>query len=271
MKLSIVVCTYKRLEPLKRLILSIRREFAEIDYEIVVVASDSYDSQKCIWASRQEDVLLLPLGDRRKGQKRQKSLYYYENLGLDASTGEWILVTNDDTEFEPGSAKSFLEMSQWHDVIVIPAELDDPTLGKRAPVVGEAIVNAEVRPIFLLDFAFIRRSIWDAMGPSDELLDWYGGGGDRGIKVSLMNNVKLGVLAQGGLTHHLEIENRTPPHALPDSDYLVEKWVRYSKLEKDISFNFFGAIPKKSLPLFWYKSIWPILERLRKLLFSRAQ
>ena len=270
MKISFVVCTFMRLDPLKRLIRSIRSEFSDIRYEVVVVASDSLESEKCIWASRQEDVLLLPIGDRQEGQKRQKSLYYYENLGLQSSSGEWILVTNDDTEFEAGSAQGFLEMSEAHDVIIIPAELDDSALGKRAPVVGEATVDDDVRPIFLLDFAFIRRSIWDVMGPSDESLDWYGGGGDRGIKVALMNEVRVGVLTKGGLTHHLELENRTPPHALPDSDYLVDKWARYAKEEQNVRLEFFGKIPKKSLPWFWYKRVWPILERFRKMLFPKA-
>jgi len=263
MKLSVVVCTYGRFPGLVRLVESIRKEFSRISFEIVVVASDQVDSEKCMWAESQSDIRLVCVGDRYPGEKRTKSLYFYENIGIQEARGDWVFITNDDSEFEPGSQDGFLEQEQVFDVLVLPAELDDPRLGKRAPVIGYLELNGSKKDLLLLDFAFIKRDILHRIGPSDESLDWYGAGADRAVQVALLPDAAVGVLAQGGLTHHLEQENRTPPHSFIDFTYLSEKWKLYEDTHPEAKVVLEGLTPERKLPLFYHKKIWPMLASLR--------
>ena len=264
MKISFVVCTYDRDVSYRRLVESIRREFSSVSYEIVTVASDKMESAKCQWASQQMDVKLICVGDRLPDQKRQKSLYYYENLALSECSGDWIFITNDDTEFMPGSGPCFLEQSTMFDVLVIRAELDDPVLGKRAPVIGKLIKDGVIKELLLLDFAFIKSPVMRAIGGSDENLDWYGGGLDRSILVALQDHVKVGVMPDGGLTHHLELESRTPPHSLPDFKYLKNKWDAYQVRNPNVRISVYGNPKRNLLPMWYYENLWPFLFKVKK-------
>ena len=264
MKISFIVCTYGRDAPYRRLVESIRREFSSLSYEIVTVASDKMESAKCQWASQQMDVKLICVGDRQPGQKRQRSLYYYENLALKECSGDWVFITNDDTEFMPGSEACFIDQSSQFDVLVIRAELDNPLLGKRAPVIGDLTKDGVTKELLLLDFAFIKSPVMREIGGSDENLDWYGGGADRSILVALQDHVKVGVMPEGGLTHHLELESRTPPHSLPDFKYLKNKWDAYQVRHPNVRIGLHGSPKRNLLPMWYYEKLWPFLFKIRK-------
>lgn len=268
MKISFVVCTYGRELPYRRLVDSIRREFTNTDYEIVTVASDEQNSEKCVWASKQSDIKLICVGDRKPNEKRQKSLYFYENLAINVSSGDWVFITNDDTEFMPGSESAFLNGCHSFEVLVIPAEIDDPALGKRAPIFGSLTKNGIQKDLYLLDFAFIKSSVMASIGPADEKLDWYGGGADRAILVALLDGARVGVLSKGGLTHHLEPENRTPPHSIPDFQYLKKKWDDYQTENPNVRIRSLEGSTKFQLPLWYYRRIWPNLLALRTRILS---
>jgi hypothetical protein len=230
----------------------------------VVVASDLPDSEKCRWAREQPDLTLKCVGDRAPGQRRKKSLYFYENIGISAATGDWILITNDDTEIMAGVQEGLLRQGGHSDVLVVPAEIDNPSLGKRAPVIGQITKNGQAKDLYLLDFAFIRTDLLIAIGPADESFDWYGAGADRSILISLIDGTRVDVLAIGSLTHHLEIENRTPPHFHPDFEHLRSKWRKYSKENPGVSITIYGEPKNRLIPLWWFRSIWPLLYWIKR-------
>lgn len=253
MLVSFIVCTYARDTHFKKLIGSIRDEFQGIDYEIVAVMSDPADSEKAIWAGAQHDVRAIVLADRPTASRtRTRSLYYYENIGLRASRGDWILITNDDTTVDKGTASSFMESKEFADVIVVPAHIDDPKLGKRAPVLGSVIGPDIEQDVYLLDFAFIRSSVYRAIGPMDEKLDWYGAGLDRGISCALLNGCRQVVLKNGGLSHDLAYENRNPPHASFDFEYLRKKWDEFFHDNPSYQLSLFMPLGHSRLPV-WYR------------------
>jgi hypothetical protein len=185
-------------------------------------------------------------------------------LGIQKASGDWIFITNDDSEFDIGTVDCFLEMANEHDVLVLPAELDDSSLGKRAPVIGHLTENGKRVELVLLDFAFIKSSILETIGPSDENLDWYGAGVDRAIRVALLPDSRVGILSSGGLTHHLDLENRTPPHSYLDLKYLDDKWGSFAESRKGLEIDFGSKLKSRILPLFWYTKVWPSLALIRR-------
>lgn len=259
--LSIVVTSYGREDSLKRLIESCRREFTQLKYEVVVVSSDPEGSSKIDWLRQQPDVNSIEARDRPYGSPRAKSLYYYENLGISRARGNFILVTNDDTSIEAGTQEAFTEAQMQFDVIVFPTEIDDKSLGKRAPVIGAVLAGTIARPIFLLDFAAIHKSIYQSIGPMDESLDWYGGGVDRGVKCALVHDLRLGVLRAGGLAHTLELENRTPPHADFDLRYLSRKWAKFEEENRQVKILWSEPYVKSRIPDWVLRKVWPTVSR----------
>jgi hypothetical protein len=189
---------------------------------------------------------------------------------LDSASGEWIFITNDDTEFLAGIEEGFLEGCVLNDVLVVPAEIDNPELGKRAPVIGQLTKNGTQKELLLMDFAFIRASVFKLIGRSDENLDWYGAGLDRAILIALQDNLIVGVVNKGTLTHHLELENRTPPHSIPDFRYLRKKWMGFQRENGSFELEIYNDLPKLGLPIWFYSRIWPVLFRLKTRILKRV-
>ena len=255
MLISFIICTYAREAHFKKLVASIRDEFQGIEYEIVAVMSDAADSEKALWAGAQHDVRAIVLADRpSESRSRSKSLYYYENIGIRESLGDWILITNDDTTVDKGTASSFMESKDYADVIVVPAHIDDPNLGKRAPILGSVIGPDMEQDVYLLDFAFIRSSVFRAIGPMDEKLDWYGAGLDRGLSCALLNGCRQVVLKNGGLSHDLAYENRNPPHASFDFEYLKNKWDEFFRDNPSYQLSLVSPLGQSRLPV-WYRRL----------------
>jgi hypothetical protein len=205
------------------------------------------------------------MSDRNPGKPRARSLYYYENVGLQLANGEWILITNDDTRIEVGTGNEFEKLRNNYDVIALPSEIDNKSLGKRAPILGTMVSEGEPRPILLLDFALIRAKCYQQIGPMDENLDWYGGGLDRGIRISLIQGIRQVIMKEGGLTHELLYENRRPPHAHFDFKYLRAKWESFQMENTSVQINV-SFQDKTIFPIWFLKHIWPKVSQAKRIL-----
>jgi GT2 family glycosyltransferase len=263
-KLSVVVTTYGRAANLVKLIESFRDACRQVDLEIVVVSSDLPQSEKILSLEGYDFVKVLCLGDRQPGQPRMRSLYFYENLGIEAATGDWVLITNDDTWLSGDFEEAFLEQSESADVLVIPAIIDNPTLGFRTPVIGKLKMGSSSSELLLLDFAIFKTSVLKEIGPADEGLDWYGRGVDMSIRCALESKT-MSPLVGVKLQHSLEMENRTPPHYAFDFSYLNKKWAPLENDGGDVSLVLYG--PKVSpATLLYAKFVWPSVRGFRKLM-----
>lgn len=274
MDLSIVVSSYGRFEHVKTLVETCRVSLKAISYEIVAVTSDPVLSPKNKWLALQPNVKLIAVGDRASGAPRQKSLYHYENLGLKAAQGNWILINNDDTTISEDLEVAFLKNRDSADILVIPTEIDDKSLGKRAPIVGTVKKGETSTPVYLLDFAFFKREVFDRIGFADENLDWFGRGLDMSLAcVFFAPDLRIKPLASGSLTHNLSEENRKPPHYAIDFRYLDEKWNAIAQT-KGYVIELFDWGRGLRLPGFYLKVIWPALRDLRdvsRTLFTKAR
>lgn len=263
MELSIVVTTYGRAEHISRLVESCERYLTKISFEIVVVSSDSPDSEKISWLAKHSSVKLLCLGDRQPGQPRQQSLYFYENLGIRASLGDWIFITNDDSELADTFQTRFLAQREDADILVVPAHIDNPKLGHRTPIIGSLDTGSGPKPLYLLDFAIFRRTVLEEIGLADEAYDWYGRGADMAISAGLLNK-NVVPLTGTYLNHFVAIEERNPPHFAHDLTYLKNKW-RY--LLKSSQLKFDSPMPSIFI-LMYAKFFWPLVRAVRKKLHS---
>ncbi len=254
MFVSVIVSTYGRIESFKALVESIRQEFSSVEYEVVAVSSDEIDSPKLDWIRSQGDIVLVACNDRPPGSKRSKSLYYYENLGLSHASGEWTLITNDDSIIDPGTLAG-IQLNRGADILVAPTEIDNPKLGKRTPVIGRVQVGAEFEDIYLLDFAFFSRRSLEIIGPADTEFDWYGRGADMGVRAALLS-LKVEKLALGGITHSLDLENSLPPHPSFDFSYLERKWAEHQV-------EWFGPSLSRGEGSIYVRFVWPFVQVLR--------
>ena len=259
--LSIVVSSFGRIDESKALVESIDDEFGSISYELIFVTSDPIDSEKNSWLSRQRNVVLLAIGDRRPGEKRQKSLYYYENLGCNAARGNWILCINDDMRVLPGTRAAFIEQSNSDfAALAVPAHIGSQSLGLRVPLMGRLRISGVSLPLLLLDFAFMKKAAFLDLGGYDEGLDWYGKGIDISIRL-LLNSMKVGVLEKAGLGHTLAQEGRTPPHPSTDFRYLNKKW-NHLRSGNEWSLELFNP-PRPWMPRWLAQGIWPSYQRIK--------
>ena len=96
MLLSIVSGTYNRLPSLSKMLDSARRQIPDgIDHEFVIIDGGSVDGT-LEWARQQPDVVLIEHGSL-KGALRA-----FTDGGY-AARGEYVILSNDDVEFLPGS------------------------------------------------------------------------------------------------------------------------------------------------------------------------
>lgn len=259
--LSIVVSSFGRFDESRALVESIEDEFSSLNYELIFVTSDPLDSEKNSWLSEQQNVVLLAIGDRTPGEKRQKSLYYYENLGCHAARGHWILCINDDMRVLPGTRAAFIEQSNSDfAALAVPAHIGSKSLGLRVPTMGRLRSSGVNLPVLLLDFAFLRREAFLDLGGYDEGLDWYGKGIDISIRL-LLKSMKVGVVENAGLHHTLAQEGRTPPHPSTDFRYLNKKW-RHLRNGNPWSLELFNP-PRPWMPRWIAESLWPRYQRFK--------
>lgn len=226
-KVSIVTATYGRLDHLKKLVESIRASFPKEAYEIIAVSSDP-PGEKLDWLGKQWDVYTISVGVRQPGEHRKMSLYAYENMGIKACTGDWIFVTNDDTELDPFFYTVLVPMADKWDVIMVNGHLGDVGLGCRTAVIGDITPPAgPTRPLYLYDFTIIRKTVYERIGYLDEGLDWFGKGFDLAMACETTPNLRICYGSDLKVNHAIAAENRRPPHYARDFSYATEKWMKW--------------------------------------------
>ena len=235
-KLSIVIPTYGRYYYLQKLVQSIRESCAGITYEIIVVASDPLNSEKIAWVRDQEDLYLIALHDRTEKSRRAHSLYYYENIGIMAAKGEFIFVANDDMSMNKDLILEFSEIESDLDVIIIPTHLGDRKLGIRTAIIGKLTdMDGNSRDINLMDFTFIRRSVFKQIGYLDENLDWYGKGLDLSLSIELLTQSNIGFIKRAWIDHFIAEESRTRIKGKRDFKYLKKKWAEHQSKDNSVT------------------------------------
>lgn len=224
-KVTIVVATYGRFDHFRKLVESVRAAFPKGTYEIVAVSSDPTHGEKMEWMDAQPDINVLQAGTRMPGEHRKRSLYEFENIGINEATGEWIFVTNDDTEIDPLFYQALLPLADAYDVIMVNGHLGDVGLGCRTAVIGDITPpGGEKRPLYLYDFTIIRKSVYQRIGFLDTGLDWFGKGFDLAMACETQTGLRICYESDLKVNHAIADENRRPPHYARDFAYATNKW-----------------------------------------------
>ena len=94
MELSVVIVTHSQHDLLRQCVLSVLSTLREVDGELIVVDNASTDYTPNMMAAEFPDVRFL---------RNEVNLHYTRavNQGMRATSGEFILLLNDDTEIEP--------------------------------------------------------------------------------------------------------------------------------------------------------------------------
>jgi hypothetical protein len=225
-KISVVVSSYARFPCIQKLVESARRIFPKGEYEVVAVCSDHPESSKAQWLKAQDDVVYIQ-GDVRLTH-RLRSLYAYENMGIKAAQGEWIFVTNDDTEFDDGFWHCLEACGKNWDVILTSGHLGDVGLGCRKAIIGTITPpGKKTENLYLYDFAVIRKWVYEAIGYLDENLDWFGKGFDLAMACEVTPGLRISYSEDIKINHSIDGENRLPPHYARDFQYATNKWTKW--------------------------------------------
>lgn len=227
-EISIVVSSYGRLHCIQRLVESARRVFPEDAYEIIAVCSDLPTSDKVKWLDAQPDVVYVQADIRTT--HRLKSLYAYENIGIKLALGEWVFVTNDDTEFDDNFYHSFAVCRDAADVIIVAGHIGEMSLGCRTAIIG-TVTKPGCKPenLYLYDFTLIKRRVYKEIGYLDENLDWFGKGFDLAMKCETHPGLNIIISQDIKINHSIDAENRRPPHYARDFNYATKKWTEWCK------------------------------------------
>jgi len=237
--LSIVISTYGRSNEIKSLINSIHNSFPEDFYEIIIVSSDDPNSEKSKWLKSQKNTKFINPDIRI--EKRIKSLYYYENIGIKECTNEFVLVINDDMSFEKDFYEEFIKLKD-NDIIFLKTHLGVRNLGLRLPVIG-TYKTPEMNiyeNLFLADFIVCRKSVYEDIGFLDENIDWYGIGVDLSLYFSF-SKIKYKINYENNLCiNHLITKNdrdNNSHNASIYGEYIENKWRKFCQENNGYDFN----------------------------------
>lgn len=231
-KVSIVVATYERLDHFRKLVESVRHAFPKEAYEIIAVSSDPVHGEKMEWMVAQPDINVVQAGTRMPGEHRKGSLYAFENIGIKMATGDWIFVTNDDTEIDKDFYTVLAGMECEWDVIMVNGHLGEVGLGCRTAVIGHVgPPSGRSRPLYLYDFTVIRRQVYERIGYLDEGLDWFGKGFDLAMACETATGLRICYISDLKVNHAIAAENRRPPHYARDFQYATDKWTKWCALK----------------------------------------
>jgi hypothetical protein len=244
-KISIVIPTYKRFQPFVKLIESIINSNIEKEnYEIIVVSSDEEDSEKINWIkelSNNFDIKIF-IEDNRKNV-RNRSLYYYENVGIKNSKYDWILISNDDMWFDNDWYQNFKKNIDINNkVYLISSHIGAKELGFRIPSIGTITKNGVEEPMWLYDMTIIHKSIYDKINNIDEKMDWFGKGADLPLSVAFLTDEKPILCHDVKIHHDISQEERASNRANQtgeiDFRYIREKWNNWIiNNNKNFSYN----------------------------------
>lgn len=243
-KISIVVPTYGRFVPFMKLINSIKEsEISTENYEIIVVSSDQVDCEKIKWIDEQKkyiDISVVIEADRKT--VRNRSLYYYENIGIKRAKYDWVLVCNDDMWFDCFWYKNFISGKNDSKVYIIASHIGDVRWGVRVPSIGNITKNGIEEIMWLYDMTIIHKSVYEQVGFLDENVAWYGKGADLSLQVAFLTDEKPFVCENVIVNHDIEGEHRydniaTSPNG-DDFQYIRNKWNQWIiNNNKNYSYN----------------------------------
>lgn len=226
-EVSIVVSTYGREDHLRNLVHSARYTFGNGCYEVIAVSSDT-PGTKLDWMSQQPDVTTIIADQRQHWERRKKSLYAYENIGIMAASKEWVFVTNDDTSLHSSFYPELAKIGDDYDVIMVSGHLGDVGLGCRTAIIGSITPpSCSERPLYLYDFTLIRKSVYEKIGYLDEGLDWFGKGFDLAMKCEIQPGLRICYESGLKVEHAITPEGRQPPHYVLDFQYATDKWSKW--------------------------------------------
>jgi GT2 family glycosyltransferase len=243
-KISIIITTYQRFDFFVNLVQSILRTTPTDTYEIVVVSSDDPNSEKIKWLQKQKkafkDIFTIIQPDVRV-DKRLKSLYYYQNLGLKEAKYPWLLPLNDDTEMQEGWYEEFDKMikNSVNDnlgMIIVASHTGSRELGYRTPILGHMIKHGELSPLYLSDVSIIRADVMKSVGYFDENLWWYGSGADLSLSIGFLTDSKTVANSNIKIEHYIADELRGENVACQrdgggqdqiDFGYIHRKWDKW--------------------------------------------
>lgn len=233
--ISIVVHTYGRAAYLKDMIRSLRDTAPKGYYEIIVVSSDPPETEKVQWLQREKDLILILADVRREWQMRKQSAYRYINLGIKKSSCDWILVVNDDMEFDVNWYKEFSNLvtnpaNTNIGMIIASMHLGKVKYGQRLVKIGRTKKpHRDWKDLYLADFAILSREVAQKIGGYDEKMDWAGGGADLALAVEFLTD-KDTILSEGiRIDHHIAQENRSTNiiDDFTDFHYVLRKWNKW--------------------------------------------
>jgi GT2 family glycosyltransferase len=244
-KVSIIIPTYKRFNPFVKLVESIKRSNVKKEnYEIIVVSSDSYESEKIKWIEEQKkeiDIKVIIEADRKT--IRNRSLYYYENKGVSISKYDWILVSNDDMWFDNDWYDNFNKcLDPNRKVYLISSHIGMVHLGLRIPSIGTITKNGVEEPMWLYDMTIIHKSIYNQVNYIDENMKWYGKGADLSLAVAFLTDEKPILCNDVKINHDISYEERSENIAFRTGDddfaYIRQKWDKWIiDNNKNFSYN----------------------------------
>lgn len=236
--ISIIIPTYGRAEYLKDLIASIRVSAPQSAYELVVISSDSPESEKARWLSQQKDINLISADTRKEWQLRKGSLYYYTNLGIKKSKRDWVFVGNDDMHFDKDWYREFAHLisdpgNSNVGMVIISTHLGKVKYGSRIVKIGKTKKgDGNWKDLYLSDLSIIRRDALEEMGLFDEKMDWFGSGVDNSLAVEFLTDKDTIISEKVKVEHFITDENRTRNmgREFEDFNYLINKWNKWCKL-----------------------------------------
>lgn len=106
-ELSIVIVNYNTREPLRRCLESIHAQRGTLDLEVIVVDNASKDDSAVMVRQVMPEAVLIEPG-------RNTWFTGGNNLGVQRATGDYVLILNPDTVFQPGTLQTMLAYLKAH-------------------------------------------------------------------------------------------------------------------------------------------------------------
>jgi len=165
-KISIITSTYNRQERLVAAIESVRNQTFD-DWELIIVDDHSTDSTEQVVSGYLNDrIKYIRLGENFGNDTRPK------NIGIMASTGEYIAFLDDDNVYRPDHLQALIN--------VIEREDDDCVYGDRYTYINDEPngvgVYSDYEPMLIMTRNYIDTS--DVLLKRDFLID-FGGFDDK--------------------------------------------------------------------------------------------
>jgi glycosyltransferase involved in cell wall biosynthesis len=165
---SVVTGTYNRLPYVKRMVMSVRASIGNgLDYEIVLVDGGSNDGT-ISWAEAQPDIHFIQQGKLLGAVKAF-------NEGAFAATGKYVILANDDIEFEGLSITNAISFMQDHLDVGVGCFYQDR--GGHDPYVDTmpAIVDGKQGRAYYGQVCIVQKWLGDKVGWWGDYLRTYGG------------------------------------------------------------------------------------------------